>query len=65
MYPSVFMVKAITEQAKDWVDENLQLEDWQWLGDMFSVEWRYIEDLESGMEGDGLVRGTDYEVVYG
>jgi hypothetical protein len=52
---SIFMIQPITQAAKEWVDENVPLEDYQWLGSSFSCEHRYVEDLVAGMQGDGLV----------
>jgi hypothetical protein len=51
---SVFMVEPLTARGKKWVEENVPLEDWQWLGPRFSVEHRYIDDLIEGIRNDGL-----------
>jgi hypothetical protein len=51
---SVIMLTPKSEKAKAWVDENLGLESWQWLGPSFAVEWRYAPDIVQGMMGDGL-----------
>ncbi len=37
---SLYMVQPISQEAKDWVEENVQLEGWQWMGPAFGVEWR-------------------------
>ena len=53
---SVFAFYLNTQEAKDWVEENVQTEGYQWLGDgMFAVEWRYAAALARGMQEDGLV----------
>ena len=50
----------ITQKAKDWVEENVTLESWQWLGNGFGVEHRYVDDLVRGMvEGDLVVQIGD------
>jgi hypothetical protein len=51
---SVIMVRPISDEAKAWVDENVPLEDWQWMGGAFAVDPHYIENLVDGMRGDGL-----------
>lgn len=51
---SIFMVTPNTPQAQGWVTLSLSLESWQWLGNSFSVEPRYIEDLVQGMRNDGF-----------
>jgi hypothetical protein len=54
---SVFHVEPVSLAAREWVDENVPLEAWQWLGSGFGVEHRYIGDLVDGMRGDGLLVG--------
>lgn len=52
---SVCMAVPLTPAAKDWVEENLALESWQWLGGGFACEPRYAGDLAEGMANDGLI----------
>lgn len=52
---TLFQFVLNTEAAKAWVDEHVQLEDYQWLGSKaFAVEHRYAGDLADGMLADGL-----------
>lgn len=51
---SMYHVTPLTEAAKEWVNENVHLEDWQWLGSGFGVEWRYLDNLVEGMTDAGL-----------
>lgn len=51
---SIVMVTPLTQPAKDWVEENVQLEGWQWLGGGFAVEPRYVMSLASGIADAGL-----------
>jgi hypothetical protein len=51
---SLFLLRPLTPQAQAWVDAHVALEGWQWLGRAFAVEGRYLSDLLTGMEGDGL-----------
>lgn len=52
---SVVMIRPETPAAQEWVDANLELEGWQWLGGGFACEPRMVEGLVDGMQGDGLV----------
>jgi len=52
---SVVLFTPNTDAARDWVRDNVQLEDWQWLGNGFAVDHRYAGDLAEGMVADGLV----------
>lgn len=51
---SVVMVEPVTSAAKEWVDENVQLEGWQWMGNTFAVDPHMLENLVCGMRDDGL-----------
>lgn len=52
---SIMLVVPLTPAAKEWVDYNLALESWQWMGNAFACEPRYAGDLAEGMTNDGLV----------
>lgn len=51
---SVIMLIPNSTAGKAWIDENLQLESWQWLGGGAAIEWRYAPDIVNGMQEDGL-----------
>ena len=51
---SVCMVTPMSPAACAWVDENVSLESWQWLGASFACEPRYVTTLIDGMQEDGL-----------
>lgn len=37
---SVVAFQPLTQAAKDWVAEHVQLESWQWMGAVFHVDHR-------------------------
>lgn len=45
---------VMSSEGMEWVDEHVALEGWQWLGNSFAVEPRYVMDLLEGAKGDGL-----------
>ena len=51
---TVYLFTPITQLAREWVKEHLNLEGWQWLGSSFAVEHRFVGSLVEGMQGDGL-----------
>ena len=51
---SVVMVRPTSDAAKEWVDENVQLESWQWHGGAFACDPRMVMDLVDGMADAGL-----------
>lgn len=54
---TVALVTPRTEKAMEWVAGNVGLEPWQWLGQGFGVESRFVKDLVEGMRDAGLVVG--------
>ncbi len=51
---TVYLFTPETAVADAWLDDNVHLEDWQWLGRGFAVEHRYLGALIEGMLADGL-----------
>lgn len=52
---TVFTFYPLTAKAKEWIDENVHSELWQWFGNVFVVEHRYAWSLAQGMKDDGLL----------
>jgi hypothetical protein len=52
---TVFAFCPLTTRAKGWIDENVQTESYQWLGNVLVVEHRYAWGLAEGMIDSGLV----------
>jgi hypothetical protein len=45
----------LTLRAKEWIDENVRTESWNWFGYALVVEHRYAWGLAAGMKRAGLV----------
>jgi hypothetical protein len=54
---SVALLRPMTDAGREWIDENVPTEGWQWLGGALSCEPRYVENIVEGATGDGLVVG--------
>ena len=52
--PSVYLLMPKTDEAKAWLDENVQAESWQYLGKNLAVGHRYIQDICRGICEAGL-----------
>ena len=52
---TVFLVRPLTEMAKDWVKEHVELDPWQWWGNGFGVGHQYLPGLLYGMDKAGLI----------
>ena len=50
---SIISIKPVSEAAKQWVDENVVSEPWQWLGGALCVDVRCARQLvcEIGAQG--------------
>ncbi len=52
---TVFLFCPLTERAKNWLEENVETEPWQWFGTVLVVEHRFAWGLGQGMQDAGLV----------
>jgi hypothetical protein len=52
---TVFLFNPLTARAKEWIDNNVQSEPWQWFGTTLVVEHRFAWALAQGMKDEGLV----------
>lgn len=52
---SVCGFEPLSPAARDWLDENVESEGWQWLGNILWVDDRFGGDLQWGAEDAGLV----------
>ncbi len=51
---SVVSLHPLTVACRDWVDENVHSEGWQWLGGGLAIEPRYANDLIAGLIDAGF-----------
>ena len=42
---TIIVFSAQTDKAKQWLDENVHTEPWQWMGDRLCVDHRPARDL--------------------
>lgn len=50
---SVVTLQPLTDTGKEWVKDNIPLEDWQ-SSERIAVEPRYVANIVEGAQGDGL-----------
>ena len=60
----MYLVEPQTKEAKNWINDNVQIEPWQLMGNAFAVDHHYIEDLVQGMVNAGLKPSKDFNVVH-
>lgn len=51
---SVHLLRPLNAGAKQWLDENVTAEDWQWFGGACAAEPRCVPDVLAGIEDAGL-----------
>ena len=59
---TVFRLEPRTDEARDWIKENVQYEPYQKLGNALVVEHRYVADIVAGMMEAGLLPNKDFSV---
>ena len=52
---TVVAFQPVTPAAREWIDENIISEGWQWLGDTLAIDHRYADTIIDGAILDGLV----------
>lgn len=59
---TVFRLRYISQVAKDWMAENIQVEPWQRVEEDLVIEHRYVADIVAGMFEAGFLPHRDFEV---
>jgi hypothetical protein len=55
---SIVQIIPLTPAASEWLDENVESEGWQWMGNALCIDPRSAEAVIDGMVGDGLEMGV-------
>ena len=51
---SIFLIRPLNEAARQWLDENVVSEPWQWVQGALCVETRFARDLVIEIEEAGF-----------
>jgi len=51
---SILAIKPVSEAARQWLDENVVTEPWQWIDGALCVEFRFARDLIAEIDVAGL-----------
>jgi hypothetical protein len=51
---TIFLIRPLNEVARQWLDENVVSEPWQWVQGALCVEARFARDLLSEIEEAGF-----------
>jgi hypothetical protein len=55
------IIEPKTKEVKQWINDNVHIASWQWLGAGFAVDSRYVPDLLEGIKTAGFCP-NDFEV---
>ena len=59
---SVHVVMPFTDGAEVWLQENVDFQDWQKVGNGIAIEYRFIEGIVLGLQSAGFVNGRDFRI---
>ena len=51
---TIWTFEPVTDQAKDWIAQEIEIESWQWMGPMFAVDHRMAQDLVGVLQEIGF-----------
>jgi len=51
---SVFLIRAVSEAARRWLDENIVAEPWQWVDGALAVDHRFARDIVAEITDAGF-----------
>lgn len=51
---TIVQVVALSEEATDWINENVDAPDYMWNGTTLNIDHRFAGDIINGMLDDGL-----------
>lgn len=52
---SIVSITPLTARAREWMDENVHTESWQWMGPTLAVDARMAQDLIDGIGNEGFI----------
>lgn len=52
---SIFLIRPLSKQGQQWLDENVGNEETQYLGNAVACEPRYVQPIYEGAVAAGLV----------
>ena len=51
---SVFLIRPVSEAARQWLDENIVAEPWQWFAGSLAVDHRFARDIVAQITDAGF-----------
>lgn len=51
---SIVQLEVLSAAGREWLDENVESEGWQWLGNTLCIDYRLWAQLQDGIIEAGL-----------
>ena len=61
---TVYVLRPLSQEAGDWIEEHVQYESWNMIGEGIAVEHRYVGPIVEALLNEGFAEGDDF-TVYG
>ena len=59
----IIIIMPLTQECKDWVNDNITVSSNQWLGSSFMYSRDFADELIEAMIDDDLIEGQDFQVI--
>ncbi len=59
---SIAQIAPLTDAAREWLDDNVEAEAWQYMGPVLCIDSRYAMAIVEGFVADGLTAEGTAEV---
>ena len=59
----MYLIQPKTERVKEWIDENVYSEPWQWLAGNLALDHHFVADIVWAMREAGFTT-SDVEVMH-
>jgi hypothetical protein len=56
---TITTITPLSDACREWVEANVEIEEWQRFGPSIAIEPRYVEQLAEAMIEEGLVMEGD------
>ncbi len=60
MCKTIYLLTPVTPECKGWVEEHVEYQDWNILGNGIGIETRYVGPIVNGLEEAGFLMDQDF-----
>jgi hypothetical protein len=56
---TITTITPLSDRCREWLEDNVAIEPWQWFGPSIAIEPRYVQQLAEAMIEHGLVMESE------